>query len=129
MDNLWRELVMGIFNSFVFYTVIATMGGSVYFFSRIGKTYREYLNYMKTYHDCSLTKIRQKDQLVDTVGKWIAWPVGSPYPLLSLFNVRDTYNDEKVLVYKKRALMFLSLTLFFFIFSLLITIMIVNRPI
>jgi hypothetical protein len=82
--------------------------------------YRKYYEYLQLNHNKEFIRLIKKDRVIDAVGEWIRWPVGSAWLLLSIFKIDENYGDKKILIFKKRALHFflIFLILFFSSFSL-----------
>jgi hypothetical protein len=77
---------------------------------------------MNSAHKEEWWSLMKKDPVVDTVGEWIRWPSGSAYFLLSIFRMSETYNDENIARYKKRAVFFFIALLMSFILILFIAV-------
>ena len=52
-------------------------------------SYRKYCRHFKLNHYDKYKELMNKDPVVDAVGEWIRWPVGSVYLLMSLFSTTD----------------------------------------
>jgi len=51
----------------------------------------------------------KQDKFIDAFGEWIRWPSGSAWLLFSIFNLTETYGDNKIRRYKQRALIYFAL--------------------
>jgi|SRR5208337_81384 len=88
------------------YGMLLVMLLAICSFLLFGIYHRKYYAYMKAVHNAEWWRLLRRDPVIDTVGEWIRWPVGSVYLLLSIFNLTETYNDKKVAQYKKKAVFF-----------------------
>ena len=81
--------------------------------------YRKYYKHMKSKHIEHWKNLMNKDPVVELAGEWIRWPVGSIYLLLSIFNLSESYSDEKVRYYKKYATFFFTTSIILFLLNIL----------
>jgi hypothetical protein len=83
--------------------------------------YRKYYKHMKAMHKNEWFDLMRKDSAIEAIGEWYRWPFGSWYLIVSFFNRKIDYDDEKIKKYKTRAVMYCKL----FIVSLTIAIVII----
>lgn len=84
------------------------------------RNYRKYYEYLKSNHNKEFMRLIKKDRVIDAVGEWIRWPVGSAWLLFSIFKINENYGDKEIIIFKKRALQYflIFIILFFSSFSI-----------
>lgn len=88
----------------------------------IGYTnYKKYYEYLKFNYNVEFVKLIKKDRVIDAVGEWIRWPIGSAWLLLSIFNIKEDYGDNNITNYKKKSLIYFVMTIGLFLLSLLLS--------
>lgn len=98
---------------------ILLLGLVGYSFVAFNIYYRKYYKYMKQFHQDKWWELMSKDPMVENAGEWIRWPLGSVYLINSVFKLREDYNDEQVLIYKKRVVSFFASFIVAFILLLI----------
>jgi len=81
--------------------------------------YKKYYEYLNGNYKDEFVKLIKKDKVIDAVGEWIRWPVGSAWLMLSVLNMNENYGDNKITTYKKKSLFYFVMTIGLFILSLL----------
>jgi hypothetical protein len=97
-------------------SLLSVMGSFLLF----NRYYRKYYRHMKENHENEWWNLMKKDSLIETAGEWIRWPLGSTYLIASVFKLSETYNDQQVEHFKKKA----RLSFFIFILSFVMVILI-----
>ncbi len=87
----------------IYYVPFGLIVLTVLVFALWYRNYRAYVEYLKAHHPAEPSRLIRKDALVDQVGPWTRWPVGSAGPLLSLWASQETYGDRRVKDYKRRS--------------------------
>ena len=82
--------------------------------------YNCYQRHLKEKHPEEYKKLVNKDKIVETVGAWTRWPIGSAGPILAIFKTSEFYGDKDLFNYQRKALNWLLIFLAAFILSLLI---------
>lgn len=73
--------------------------------------YRKYYSYMKKNHHSDWRCMMSKDLIVENVGDWTRWPLGSWYLFVSILKTNEPYDDVFTKRYKRFSVLFLFLSL------------------
>jgi hypothetical protein len=82
--------------------------------------YNAYQRHLKDNHPDEYKKLILEDKLVETVGEWIRWPIGSAGPILAIFNIQKYYGDHDLFSLQRKALIWLVIFLLGLILSLIL---------
>jgi hypothetical protein len=82
--------------------------------------YNAYQRHLREDHPDEYKRLVLKDKLVETMGEWIRWPVGSAGPILAIFNINQYYNDQLLCSIQRKALIWLLICVAGLILSLLL---------
>jgi hypothetical protein len=82
--------------------------------------YNSYQRHLKEKHPDEYKRLVFKDKIVEMVGEWFRWPIGSAGPILAIFNTREYCGDKDLFKYQRKALIWLSIFLVALILTLAI---------
>lgn len=83
-------------------------------------SYRKYYKRMKSHHPNEWRKLMNQDPMIEAAGEWIRWPLGSIHIIKTVFSRAEYYDDNMIMVYKKRSIASFAIFLASFVLFLVI---------
>jgi hypothetical protein len=119
MDNWGREMV-------ILCLQVGIIALTIFCFFKFYYNYKKYYEYLKNNHNHEFFILVKRDSVLDVAGEWVRWPIGSIWLIFSIFQVKQYYNDFFILELKRKSMIFLILTFFFFILSIFFSLSLIS---